>query len=161
MVEQGPVRTRCLHAFLDFSHVTDIEGLFLFRKVKNSEFVMLLCFPHCFTGFRTVYCFRSRTFPFGWLLGTAAESLRTFVEPVFAIFCGKSVVFFMISGKQAICGCQRTYSHTNTFPRKFSILPQKQALWKLSDTISDRSRKALRKLSESRLSKSSLKAARK
>ena len=133
MVEQGPVRTRCLHAFLDFSHVTDIEGLFLFRKVKNSEFVMLLCFPHCFTGFRTVYCSRSRTFPShqggrGWLaFGDCSRIPQNFRRARICNFLRQKRRFFMISGKQAICGCQRTYSHTNTFPRKFSKLPQKQA----------------------------------
>ena len=53
----------------------------------------------------------------GWLLCTAAESLRAFVERVLQIFA-KKTLFFMIAEKQAICGCQKTHTHTGTFPQK-------------------------------------------
>ena len=52
----------------------------------------------------------------GWLSDTSAESLRAFVERVFANFRDKNV-FFTIAGKQTICGCQKTYTHTGTFPQ--------------------------------------------
>ena len=69
--------------------------------------------------------------------------------------------FFTIAGKQAICGCQKTYTHTGTFPQTpflmfryvlwlctgFTKALQKWALQKLYES----SLKALRKLSESSL----------
>ena len=98
----------------------------------------------------------------GWLSGTAAESLRAFGERVFANFATKAL-FFTIAGKQAICGCQKTYTHTGTFPQTPCLMFryvlwvctgctkafQKWALQKRK--LSESSPKALRKLSESSL----------
>ena len=52
----------------------------------------------------------------GWLSVNATKSLRAFVERVFANFCDKNVDF-TIEGKRAICGCQGTYTYTDTFPK--------------------------------------------
>ena len=90
--------------------------------------------------------------------------------------------FFTIAGKQAICGCQKTYTHTGTFPQTPFLMfryvlwlctgctkaLQKWALQKLYESslkalrkLSDSSPKALGKLYESRLYEMSLKALRK
>ena len=52
----------------------------------------------------------------GWLSVSTTKSLRAFVERVFANSRDKNV-FFTIEEKQAICGCQGTYTYTDTFPK--------------------------------------------
>ena len=52
----------------------------------------------------------------GWLSWIAAESLRAFVERIFANFRDKSIVFY-IAEKQVFCGCQNTCTNTGTFPQ--------------------------------------------
>ena len=60
---------------------------------------------HCNSGWQGLAGFR-----------TAAKSFRAFVERVFADFRDKNIVF-TIAGKQTICGCQKTYTHTGTLPQ--------------------------------------------
>jgi len=93
----------------------------------------------------------------GWLLCTAAESLRAFVESVFANFRDKTL-FFTIAGKQAICGCEKTCSESTLKTLQklsesgLSKSSPKQALRKLFQSSTKALRKrALQKLSESRL----------
>ena len=76
-------------------------------------------------------------------------------------FFATKTSFFTIGGKQAICGCQKAYTHTGTFPQTPFLMfryilwlctgctkaLQKWALWKLFES----STKALWKLSESSL----------
>ena len=65
--------------------------------------------------------------------------------------------FFTIAGKQAICGCQKTYTHTGTFPQT-PFLMFRYVLWLCSGRTKALQKWALQKLYESRLYKSSLKA---
>ena len=53
----------------------------------------------------------------GWLSATATESLIAFAQRAFAIGFYKTLFFFMIEGKQAICGCEGTYTYTHPFPQ--------------------------------------------
>ena len=68
--------------------------------------------------------------------------------------------FFTIAGKQAICGCQKTYTHTGTFPQT-PFLMFRYVLWLCTGCTKALQKWALQKLYESRLYESSLKALRK
>ena len=68
--------------------------------------------------------------------------------------------FFTIAGKQAICGCQKTCTHTGTFPQT-PFLMFRYVLWLCTGCTKALQKWALQKLYESRLYESSLKALRK
>ena len=74
--------------------------------------------------------------------------------------------FFTIAGKQAICGCQKTYTHTGTFPQT-PFLMFRYVLWLCTGCTKALQKWALQKLYESslkalrKLSESSLKTLRK
>ena len=75
------------------------------------------------------------------------------------IFATKTL-FFTIAGKQAICGCQKTCTHTGTFPQT-PFLMFRYVLWLCTGCTKALQKWALQKLYESRLYESSLKALRK
>ena len=90
----------------------------------------------------------------GWLSWTTAESL---VDRVFANFCDKNIVFG-ISGKQAICGCQKTCTNTGTslkhpyFWLALRYVSLYESSLKVDSTkVSESSTKALWKLSKNSL----------
>ena len=104
----------------------------------------------------------------GWLSWTAAESLRAFVEGVFANFRDKNM--FTIDRKQSICGSQGTLDHTHRHVPSNTLFDVKiytsifqcrhvpsnahLDVW-ICTSIFKCSPKALWKLSESRLSERS------
>ena len=53
----------------------------------------------------------------GWLLWTAAESLRAFVERVFANFRDNNVVFYNCGKKGHLWLSKDLHTHTGTFPQ--------------------------------------------
>ena len=67
---------------------------------------------------------------------------------------------FLIAEKQAICGCQKTCTHTGTFPQT-PFLMFRYVLWLCTGCTKALQKWALQKLYESRLYESSLKALRK
>ena len=117
----------------------------------------------------------SRVAGVGWLSCTTAESLRAFIERVFANFCKKNIVLQLRENRQFVVVKGVKHTHTRSLKHSFRCLDmyffftkllfykssrralQKQALRKLSES----SPKALRKLSESSTKAGSTKALRK
>ena len=105
----------CLNSQLENMQVLKVKLGVHTLPSQRLPFVLCRLSSRGFTGplspIQSQFCNRSRVAGVGWLSRTAAESLRALGERVFANF--------PIAGKQAICGCQRTYTHTltGTFPQ--------------------------------------------
>ena len=133
----------------------------MFKKINwyNFDFLSFLQLSYS-TGASSTGAISIRVAGVGWLSWTTAESLRAFVVRVFAYFRDENIAFYT-AGKQAICGCQKTYTNTGTFPQTpifswlalcyvslYEISPKvdsAEAVWKLYES----SLKVLWKLSGS------------
>ena len=89
----------------------------------------------------------------GWLSCTAAESLRAFVVRVFANFRDKNIVFLRLQeNRQFVVVKRLTHTQARSLKHPFRCLDM--YFYFTMQTCSESTLKALRKLSESGLSKS-------